>query len=312
MLTRQKISAIKDKGLRLRLEELLSQVTRAMRAVNFTDEFYIAGGCVFDIMTNAKPSDNVEVFVYDYNAFVAAKEKFESYALNYLHDSEHVTRNMAPIDVLAIENFIKIDYALQTKQPILIDRVHIGPPEDVFDKFDFVNSMVAITSTGELVKHKNFSSRIRVNLDAMSNSTFMRYFKYRITKGATDPDEAALRKIIDYIIDNPFKGLGYRDTERPVTDAINALAAAIYTRPSIAYHSQYIHDRIVKVHSDEERIPIFERLLRVSNFRVDHPCTEMALVNIINLREYVDSYTLCNAWKETYHDVINKYPEYFI
>lgn len=312
MLTRQKISAIKDKGLRLRLEKLLSQVTRAMRAVNFTGEFYIAGGCVFDIMTNAKTSNNVDVFVYDDNVFVAAKEKFES-SLNYLNDSEHVTRNMAPIDVHATENFIKIDYALQTNHSILIDRVHIGPPEDVFDKFDLVNSMIAITSTGELVKHKSFSSRIiRVNLDAISNSTFMRYFKYRITKGATDPDEAALRKIIDYVIDNPFKGLGYRDTEQPVTDAINALAAAIYTRPSIAYHSQYIHDRIVKMHSDEERIPIFERLVMVSNFRVDCPCTEMALVNIINLREYVDSYTLRNAWKETYHDVINKYPEYFI
>lgn len=312
MLTRQKISAIKDKGLRLRLEELLNQVTRAMSAVNFTGEFYIAGGCVFDIMTNAKTSNNVDVFVYDEGAFATAKEKFEGYALDYLHGPKHVTQKMVPIDVHATENFIKIDCALQTNQAIRINRVHIGQIEIVFDKFDLVNSMIAITSTGELVKHKNFSSRIRVNLDAMSNFTLGRYFRYRITKGAHDPDEAALRKIIDYVIDNPFKGLGYCDTERPVTDAINSLAFAMYRHIILRRHSQYVHDRIVKKYPGADSIPIFERLATYCDFHVDYPCTELALFKIVNLREYIDGDTLRAGWKETYHDVINKYPEYFI
>jgi hypothetical protein len=315
MLTRQKISTIKDKGLRLRLEELLNQVTRAMRAVNFTGEFYIAGGSVSDIMTKTKTHSDVDVFVYDEDAFYEAKEKFEGFAHQDLHNPKHDIRGTAPLGVYETGTYLIVGNALQTRRAIQINRVHIDPPEDVFKKFDLVNSMVAITSTGELVKHKDFSSRIRVNLDAMSNFTLGRYFRYLIAKGALDPDEAALRKIIDYVIDNPFKGLGYCDTGHSTCDAINSLATNAWRqrgRASMRDHSQYIHDRIVEKHSGEDRIPIFERLVTYGDFNVDKPCTELALVNIINLREYIDGDTLRDGWKETYHDVINKYPEYFI
>jgi hypothetical protein len=284
-----------------------------MRAVNFTGEFYIAGPYVYDsIMNNNNAYEDVDVYVYDEDAFYEAKEKFEGFAHQDLHNPKHDIHGTAPLDVYETGTYLRVGNALQTNCFMRIHRVHVGPPEDVFKTFDFVNSMVAITSTGELVKHKGFSSRIRVNLDGMSNFTLSRYFRYLIAKGAKDPDEAALRKIIDRVIDNPFKGLGYCDTERPVTDAINSLAAVMYRRPSLGYHSQYIHDRIVEKHSGEDRIPIFERLVMYCNFNVDYPCTEMALVNIINLREYIDGDTLRDGWKETYHDVINKYPEYFI
>lgn len=308
MLNRQKISTIKDKGLRQRLEKLLSQVTLAMRTVNFTGEFYIAGALVYDSIMNNNNFEDADVFVYDENAFNEVKEKFDGYAYQ-----KHAMTGNSPLDVYetAAQN-LAVGNVLQKNCFVRIHRCPVGAPEDVFKTFDFVNSMIAITSTGELVKHKNFSSRISVNLDAMSNFTFSRYFKYLTAKGAHDPDDVALRKIIDWVIDNPFKGLGDADTEQPVTDAINSLAAVMYSRPSLGYHLQYMHDRIVKMHSGEDRIPIFERLMTYYNFHVDRPCTEFALVKLINLHEYIDGATLRDGWKETYDEVTNKYPEYFI
>lgn len=166
-------------------------------------------------------------------------------------------------------------------------------------------------STGELVKHKGFSSRIRVNLDGMSSFTFSQYFRYLVSKVANDPDEAELRKIIDWVIDNPFKSLGRRG-ESYVVEALNSLADMRVTVRALRRLSQYVHDSIVERYPDEDRIPIFHRLVLDGNFNVGKPCTEFALVKIITLREYIESATLRDDWKETYDEVMNKYPEYFI
>ena len=48
------------------------------------------------------------------------------------------------------------------------------------------------------------------------------------------------------------------------------------------------------------------------NNNVGKLCTEFAPVKIITLREYIESATLRDDWKETYDEVMNKYPEYFI
>lgn len=306
MLNRQKISTIKDKGLRKRLEEILSQVTRAMRTVNFTGEFYIAGEFVYNSIMNNNNHKDVDVFVYDENALNEIKEKFEGYAYQ-----KHTLTCAAPLDVYENGTHIAVGNAPQKKCLMYIPRQPIGAPEDVFKTFDFVNSMVAITSTGELVKHKGFSSRIRVNLDGMSSFTFSQYFRYLVSQDANDPDEAELRKIIDWVIDNPFKSLGCRG-EPYVVEALNSLAAAMYNRPILRRHSQYVHDSIVERYPDEDRIPIFQRLLLYGNFNVGKPCTEFALVKIITLRECIESATLRDDWKETYDEVMNKYPEYFI
>ena len=306
MLNRQKISTIKDKGLRKRLEEILSQVTRAMRMVNFTGEFYIAGAHVYDIIMNNNKYEDLDVFVYDENAFNEVKEKFEGYAYQ-----KHALTGNSPLDVYeTAAQHLAVGNALQKNCFVRIHRCPVGAPEDVFKTFDFVNSMVAITSTGELVKHKDFSSRIRVNLDGISNFTLSRYFRYLMSKGANDPDDAALRKIIDWVIDNPFQQLEGNQVD--VGEAISSLGAAMYRHTSVERHSQHVHDRIVKRHSDEDRILIFQRLALYGNFNVDKPCTEFALVKLINLREYIDSATLRDGWKETYDEVTDKYPEYFI
>ena len=307
MLNRQKISTIKDKGLRKRLEGILSQVTRAMRMVNFTGEFYIAGAHVYDIIMNNNKYEDLDVFVYDENAFNEVKEKFEGYA----YQKQALGRDAA-LAVHKTDTYLRVGNALQKKCFMCIHRQVVGAPEDVFKTFDFVNSMVAITSTGELVKHKDFSSRIRVNLDGMSSFTFSMYFRYRVSKDANDPDEAELRKIIDWVIDNPFKSLGYSGEPYVMVEAINTLTTAMYRHSSLKRHSQYVHDRIVKRYSDEDRIPIFQRLALCGNFDVDEPCTEVALVKLINLRDYIDSATLRDGWKETYDEAMNKYPEYFI
>ena len=307
MLNRQKISTIKDKGLRKRLEEILSQVTRVMCMVNFTGEFYIAGTHVYDRIMNNNNYVDVDVFVYDEHAFNEVKEKFEGYA----HQDFHDPKRNAPQGVYETDTYLGVSNALHKKCFMRIHRRPVGAPEDVFKTFDFVNSMVAITSTGELVKHKDFSSRIRVNLDGMSNFTLSRYFRYLMSKGANDPDEAELRKIIDWVIDNPFKSLGYNGGP-DVIEAISSLTAEMHKRPSLNRHSQYVHDRIVKKYSDEDRIPIFQRLVLYGNFNVDETCTEFALVKLITLREYIDSATLRDGWKETYDEVTDKYPEYFI
>jgi hypothetical protein len=131
-----------------------------------------------------------------------------------------------------------------------------------------------------------------------------------MSKGANDPDDAALRKIIDWVIDNPFQQLEGNQVD--VGEAISSLGAAMYRHTSVERHSQYVHDRIVKRHSDEDRILIFQRLALYGNFNVDKPCTEFALVKLINLHEYIDGATLRDCWKETYEEVTNKYPEYFI
>lgn len=307
MLNRQKISTIKDKGLRKRLEEILSQVTRAMRMVNFTGEFYIAGAYVYDIIMNNKKYEDLDVFVYDENAFNEVKEKFQGYAYQ-----KHALTRDAPLDVYETAAHLRVGNALQKNCFMYIHRSPVGAPEDVFKTFDFMNSMVAITNTGFAIKHKDFSSRIRVNLDAMSNFTFARYFRFLMSKGANDPDEAALRKIIDWVIDNPFQQLEGNKVD--ANEAIDALAATMYRHTSLNRHSQYVHDRIVKRYSDEDRIPIFQRLAFGGGnfFNVDEPCTEIALVKLINLREYIDSATLRDGWKEKYDEVKNKYPEYFI
>lgn len=304
MLNRQKISTIKDKGLHKRLEEILSQVTRAMCMVNFTGEFYIAGAHVYNSIMNNNNYVDVDVFVYDEHAFNEVKEKFEGY-------SNRDIDSVAALNVYETDTYLGVSNALQKKCFMCIHRRLVGAPEDVFKTFDFVNSMAAITSTGELVKHKDFSSRIRVNLDGMSNFTLSRYFRYLMSKGANDPDEAELRKIIDWVIDNPFKSLGYNGGP-DVIEAISSLTAEIHKRPSLNRHSQYIHDRIVERYSDEDRIPIFQRLVLYGIFNVDETCTEFALVKIITLREYIDSATLRDGWKETYDEVTDKYPEYFI
>ena len=306
MLNRQKISTIKDKGLRKRLEEILSQVTRAMRMVNFTGEFYIAGAHVYDSIMNNNNHEDVDVFVYNENALNEINEKFEGYAYQ-----KHTLTGAAPLDVYENGTHIRVGNALQRTCFMYIHRNPVGAPEDVFKTFDFVNSMVAITSTGELVKHEGFSSRIRVNLDGMSSFTFSQYFRYLASKNANDPDEAELRKIIDWVIDNPFKSLGYNGGP-DVIEAISSLTAEMYKRPSLNRHSQYIHDRIVERYSDEDRIPIFQHLVLYGNFNVGKPCTEFALVKIITLRECIESATLRDDWKETYDEVMNKYPEYFI
>lgn len=315
MLNRQKISTIKDKGLRKRLEEILGQVTRAMRMVNFTGEFYIAGAYVYDGIMNNNNFEDADVFVYDEIAFNEVKEKFEVYAYQ-----KHVLGSATPLDVYETAAHLRVVNALQKKCLMYIHRQAAGAPEDVFKTFDFMNSMVAITSTGELVKHKDFSSRIRVNLDGMSSFTFSTYFRYLALKGANDPDEAELRKIIDWVIDNPFKCLGCSG-EPFVVEALNSLTAAMYRQPDLRRHSQYVHDRIVERYSDEDRIPIFQHLVLYGNFNVDESCTEFALVKIITLREYIESATLRkyiesatlrDGWKETYDEVTNKYPEYLI
>ena len=324
MLNRQKISTIKDKGLRKRLEEILSQVTQAMRMVNFTGEFYIAGEIVYDSIMNNNNHEDVDVFVYNENAFKEVKKKFEGYAYQELNNPKRDIHGNPPPDVYENGTHITVGNALQ-KKCLPWPHIHQSPagaPEDVFKTFDFVNSMVAITSTGELVKHKDFSSRIRVNLDGMNNFTFSRYFRYITLKGANDPDEAELRKIIDWVIDNPFKRLGYTGVPY-VVEAINSLAAAMYKQPILRRHlqygqpilrrhSQYVHDRIVKRYSDEDRIPIFQRLVLYGDFNVGKLCTEFALVKLITLRECIDGATLRDDWKETYDEVMNKYPEYFI
>ena len=305
MLNRQKISTIKDKGLRKRLEEILSQVTRTMRMVNFTGEFYIAGEFVYNSIMNNNNFEVVDVFVYNENVLNEIKETFEGYT----YQKPDLT-GAAPLVVYENGTHITVGSALQKTCLMYIHRQPVGAPEDVFKTFDFVNSMVAITSTGELVKHKDFSSRIRVNLDGMNSFTFSRYFRYLASTDANDPDEAELRKIIDWVIDNPFKCLSYKGAS--VVEALNPLAAAMYNRPILRRHSQYVHDRIVERYSDEDRIPIFQHLVLYGNFNVDEPCTEVALVKLINLREYIDSATLRDDWKETYDEVMNKYPEYFI
>ena len=311
MLNRQKISTIKDKGLRKRLEEILSQVTQAMRMVNFTGEFYIAGEIVYDSIMNNNNHEDVDVFVYNENAFKEVKKKFEGYAYQELNNPKRDIHGNPPPDVYENGTHITVGNALQKNGLMHIHQSPVGAPEDVFKTFDFVNSMVAITSTGELVKHKDFSSRIRVNLDGMNNFTFSRYFRYLTSKGANDPDEAELRKIIDWVIDNPFKCLGYTGVP-DVNEPINSLAAAMYRHTSVNRYSQYMHDRIVERYSDEDRIPIFQQLVLYGYFNVDEPCTEFALVKLINLREYIDSATLRDGWKKTYDEVMNKYPEYFI
>ena len=108
---------------------------------------------------------------------------------------------------------------------------------------------------------------------------------------------------------NPFKSLGCRG-ESYVVEALNSLAAAMCT--SLRRHSQYVHDSIVERYPDEDRIPIFQRLVLYGNFNVGKLCTEFVLVKLINLREYIDSATLRDDWGETYDEVMNKYPEYFI
>ena len=168
MLTRQKISTIKDKGLRLRLEEILSQVTGAMRMVNFTGEFYIAGMYVYDRIMNNDDYEDVDVFVYDKDSFYEAKEKFEGYAHQDLRNPKHDIHGTVPVDTYETGTYLRVGNALRTNCFMHIHRAPVGAPEDVFKTFDFVNKMVAITSTGELVKHKGVSSRIRVNLDGMS------------------------------------------------------------------------------------------------------------------------------------------------
>ena len=309
---RQKISTIKDKGLRKRLEEILGKVTQVMRMVNFTGEFYIAGPYVYDSIMNNKHNtyEDVDVYVYDEDAFYEAKERFEVYACQDLHNPKHDIHGTVPLDTYETGTCLRVGNALRTNRFMLVHR-QPGPPEDVFKTFDFLNSMAAVTSTGELVKHKGFSSRIRVNLDGMSNFTLSRYFRYLINKGAKDPDEAALRKIIDWVVDNPFKCLGYNGMPN-VIEAINSLASVMYGQISLGRHSQYIHDRIVKRHSAQDRIPIFEQLVLGCNFNVDKSCTEFALVKLINLSEYIDGATLRDGWKEAYDEVMNKYPEYFI
>lgn len=265
--------------------------------------FFIAGGSVFSIMNCRSPGyADIDVYFYTKDDFDFVKSKFPQ----DVRDGVYATKNAWTISALPRNVLKKMDYEQYSKErdtddlwdisnsscasgptsdtktlqrPIQFIIKRFGTPQEIFESFDFNCSMCAYTSEREVVTSPIFSKYIKHVPENIHGDVFTRYKKYISDKGAIDTDNQTIKHLFDYFIKNYDTKMtsGYNDRE---CDAIHRLTNYVLYETNDEL-TNYIHDKIVEILDESQRMEIFGLLMEVFNTLTVPACDEFNAQRII-------------------------------
>jgi len=302
-IIRTSLNDLKNKKIRDNLSFLVKDVQKFFHKINFNEKFFIAGGSVFSTLMNNDFFYDIDVYVYSEDDYKILEEKILIYEKE--NNSNSTIFNSS---VYQTKNAITVTDVL-TNKTLQITK-YFGNQEDVLEKFDLTSSMVGISSNFELFHVKDYKN-IRANLKSVQTETLSRYFKYVNSKGSYDKNQKRLLELLDWILENLFQEVKSCYSDDP-SEAIDLLFRSY---DKLYNHYEYIHNKIVSIYHEDERIKIFNELHITTGFYIQDACDELNLVAIINIQNkgYLSKINL-SLLKEAgiYDRIIEKYPEYFI
>lgn len=192
----KKVEELKP-GHREKALEIVRKVDEELKGIGVDVPFYIAGGSVFSIFTGTYAKD-IDVFFYteeDLEEVVSAVYRLfgkyrggEPALIPTLTDDPEAQVS----DPYMIKNAVTV-----TRDSVMIQfiRVFVGHPEEIMKRFDLSCSMIAVDRSGDFWAADDYSREIKVHTQNFTSSTFQRFCKYSICKGASF-EESEVKKMI--------------------------------------------------------------------------------------------------------------------
>ena len=292
------------------LEKLVLTVEDFLESIDVNVPFFVAGGSVYSTINGSNHYDDIDVFFYnqrDCNLVASKLEVHVEDTAKVVFNPNEVIIDLSPKPFIT-SNAITVSALPKSvlQRSIQFIKLHVGDIQSVFKTFDFNCSKVAFTSAREFVKSDSYTKHITVDTKNINGMVFSRYFKYKSKKGCVDDDYAALKQIIEHLINNytVVYDTGYKHEPsisgyKLIDDIVNQLNNDV---PVI----QYIHD-FISGKDDYVKIDLFSKIPCLMNKRIENPCDEFYLFLMLRAIEHPVIYK--TPLKES---VKLKYPEYFI
>lgn len=264
---------------RLDLRKHVNMFKKFLKENDIDIKFFIAGGSVF-----SKTYNDVDLYFYSEEDFLEFKKAYKNSRSIYQTNNAY-TFNIPTycVDFQAIKK-------------------NFGPPEEIFQTFDFNCCKCAYTSEYEYIYDESYSKEIDINLSMFDFDTAERYFKY-IDKGAIDAELKEFKKMVHFILSNPEREYEsyYDNSIRSSKDVIvNLLNHAMKIE-----HKKIIHDIVQEYYEFNELLELFS----ASWFTIpdEYSCDALMINKLTNSKW---RYAETNQNKK--NEIIEKYPEYFI
>lgn len=274
-----------------KLNNLVDVVKKYLKDGNVDVPFFIAGGSVYSVMNDNTAFNDIDIFFYKIEDFMAVRE--------------WVVRDRIPhetVNALTVMNKYTGNVAFQ------FIKLHIGSIEDVFNTFDISCSKRAITSDYEIVIDPT-SENFAVDRRNINGGIISRYNKYTQSKKAVDVDYKVFKEIVGFLIENHTTKFDAGYIDLPEMTGLEILTQTTTDPVKHPANMQLVHD-IIAGQQPDTRLKIFSKLPKLLDIKLEKCCDEYKLCEIL----YRIKYKAFQKIEMSDEDkrVKLKYAEYFI
>lgn len=282
--------------IKKQLENNVDKVKTFLNRFNINSEFFIAGGSVFSLLQGLTDNYNdIDVYFYSEEPLLALNSIKE---INFY-------RTYFALTYPGYIGFEEEIFPEAENTPFQFIKIVYGEPLDVFKTFDLNCSMCCITSNKQIILDEKFSNIIDINWDVLSSGTLNRYNKY-ISQKNTKDENGVLEQIFEYLINNTDKKFDSSYKGGKFQSSIDILYSYL---KFCEIENQYKLYDIIENKTPQEKIIIYEKIIKVLSIKPNDPSTEFLLMNVLFKHSYFKSPKDILKAKQL---VMKDYPEYFI